>query len=444
MKRNIKKYDFTKYTLKTIPEEPGVYIFYDAKGSIIYIGKSRSLRNRLKTYLNKNIFGKTDKLVQNIKKLSYIKVESEVEALLLEAKLIKLYKPYYNIALKDDKSNLFVCITNEKYPRLVSVRPTQLKTDCKYLFGPFINSYSLLSILKFVRKFCPYSTHLPSNAPCFYSQLGLCDPCPSVIENTQDPNEKKMLISQYKSNIRYLRRFFRGDFGSLRKDFYKKMIYYADKEEFENAEAYKEKLKYLDILLTPSDRTERYADDPYYLNIIKKREQRALEKIINNHLNIIISIKRIECYDISHIQGTHSAGSMVTFINSSPEKKFYRHFRLLQSKNNDVESLNEIANRRVKHLKDWGRPDLIVVDGGKGQVNAFKKVFDSLNIPVVGIAKRYEKLIIPLPDRRYVSIKLKGDVLNLIQRIRDEAHRFAQKYHHLLVNKYLIKTDRIS
>jgi excinuclease ABC subunit C len=135
---------------------------------------------------------------------------------------------------------------------------------------------------------------------------------------------------------------------------------------------------------------------------------------------------------------------MVTFINSSPEKKFYRHFRLLQSKNNDVESLNEIANRRVKHLKDWGRPDLIVVDGGKGQVNAFKKVFDSLNIPVVGIAKRYEKLIIPLPDRRYVSIKLKGDVLNLIQRIRDEAHRFAQKYHHLLVNKYLIKTDRIS
>lgn len=444
MRRKLKKYDFSRNTLKTVPQEPGVYIFYDENGSIIYIGKSRSLRDRLRSYLNKNIFGKTDKLVQNIKKLSLIKVESEVEALLLEARLIKQYKPYYNIALKDDKSNLFVCITDEKYSRLITARPMQLNTNCKYLFGPFVNSYSLRSILKLVRKFCPYSTHLPSKTPCFYSQLGLCYPCPSIIEKTKDTKEKRAMVSQYKSNVRYLVRFFRGDFTVLKKEFYKKMIYYSDKEEYENAKAYKEKIGYLNTLLAPSDRTEMYTEDPYYINTIKKRERKVLEKIINSYWQKSISIKRIECYDISHIQGSHSAGSMVTFVNSSPEKKYYRHFRLLQSKNNDVHSLYEIATRRVRHLKNWGVPDLIIVDGGKGQVNAFKKVFAEYAIPVVGIAKRYEKLIIPQQNGRFASVILKGDALNLIQRIRDEAHRFAQKYHHLLVNKYLIKTDKIS
>lgn len=443
MQNSPAKYPFRKSTLKLIPEEPGVYIFYDLENNIIYIGKSKSLRGRLRTYLSNNIFGKTDKLVSNVKSLSYIRVESEVEALLLEAKLVRKHMPYYNIDLKDDKSSLFVCVTNDKYSRLVTTRLRQLNKGFKYTFGPFIDSQSIYQTLKYLRNICPYSTHLPTKRPCFYSQLGLCSPCPSIIDMESDPIKKAKLLSQYKSNIKYLKRFFRGHFGALRKTFIDNMLHYSKLEDFENAQLFKDRLRHLEIMLAPSDRTELYSDDPYYINILKKKGIEGLEKIINIYLKKNISIKRIECYDISHLQGSHSAGSMVTFINSSPEKKYYRHFRLSKSENNDTKSLTEIAKRRIMHMKDWGTSDLIIVDGGKGQIGAFKNVFDSVNIPVVGMAKRYERLIIPLPDGGFVSVAPKDETLKLIQRIRNEAHRFAQRYHHMLVNKYLIKPDKM-
>ncbi len=439
----LKKYSFTKNSLKKAPEEPGVYIFYNKSDNIIYIGKARSLRNRLRNYFNINIFGKTDRLVKKIKSMSFIKVGSEIEAILLEAKLIKYYQPYYNVALKDDKSQLYVFITEEQYPRLITGRKSQIKVGYKYSFGPFINTSVFYSILKTLRKIIPYSTHLPSKRTCLYHQLGLCNPCPSNIEMVKDAKEKDVLLSLYASNIQNLLKFFRGKFGYLKKEFLKEMTYYSNRQEFEKANIYKNKLQYLDVLLTPPDITEKYTDDPHYLSIIRKKERRELERLFYIHLNKKYSIKRIECYDISHIQGSQSTGSMVTFINSSPEKKYYRHFRLIKSKNNDLSSLKEIAERRIGHFDDWGMADLILVDGGKAQVNIFKPLFEKYGLPVAGIAKRFEKLIIPFPNGKFFEIRLTGNALHLVQRIRDEAHRFAQKYHHLLVNRNLIKTDKI-
>ncbi len=444
MTKKLKRYAFIKKFLMKVPEEPGVYIFYDKTGKIIYIGKAISLKNRLKTYLSRNIFGKTDRLVKNINYFSYIKVGSEIEAILLEAKLIKYHQPYYNIALKDDKSRLYVFITSEKYPRVITGRKSQIKVGYDYSFGPFINSNVFYSILKIVRKILPYSTHIPSTRPCLYHQLGLCNPCPSSIESTDDHKIKSELTAAYKSNIKNLVRFFQGRLIFLKKEFNKKMVFYSKIQEYEKANSYKEKIKYLDILLTPPAALENYTDDPYYINTVRKYEQRDLESILYLHLKRKISVKRIECYDISHIQGNQSAGSMVTFINSSPEKKYYRHFRLKLSKNNDVYSLKEIAERRIKHFNDWGRSDLIVVDGGKTQVNVFNKIFEKYEIPVVGIAKRFERLVIPLSGDKYTQVRLTGNALHLIQRLRDEAHRFAQKYHHLLVNRNLINADKIN
>lgn len=439
----LKKYEFCKNNLGLIPEEPGVYIFYNGAGNIIYIGKAKSLKIRLKTYFNKNVFGKTDKLVNNIKKLSFIKVGSEIEAILLEAKLIKNMQPYYNIALKDDKSQLYVVISNEKYPRLTTGRLTQIKTPYEYCFGPFINTRVFYSILKVLRKIVPFSTHLPSKRPCLYWQMGLCNPCPSQIENTKDSNAKMLMIKSYKSNIRSLVRFFKGDFKYLKNEFNKKMVIYSKNEEYEKANIYKKRLFYLNILLTPPNTTEKYTDDPYYIDIVRKKEQSELEQILAPLIKGSNPMQRIECYDISHIQGSQSTGSMVTFIRSSPDKNYYRHFRLRKSKNNDVSSLKEIAKRRTKHFKDWGRADMIVVDGGKAQVNAFKEVFDKYDLPVVGIAKRYEKLIVPIGAHKFKEFRLSGHALHLVQRMRDEAHRFAQKYHHLLVNRNLINADKI-
>ena len=153
-------------------------------------------------------------------------------------------------------------------------------------------------------------------------------------------------------------------------------------------------------------------------------------------------IRRIECYDVAHLQGSEPTASMVTFVDGEPEKNLYRQFKIRQKKgNDDVASLKEVAQRRLKHLSDWGVPDLIIVDGGKGQVGVFHEIFQEHNIPVVGLAKRFESVVIPREDEFIVRKVPKGNALNLVKRLRDEAHRFARRYHHKLLTKMLIPKD---
>jgi len=437
MIHDLPKYEFERSVLKIIPEIPGVYIYFDKDGKMIYIGKAKSLKNRIGSYFNKNIFGKTDRLVKNIKQLSFIKVQSEIESILLEAKLIKLEKPYYNLALKDDKGPSFVYLTKEIFSRILVDRKSPKNIPVKYVFGPFSNTKQLNMILKNLRRIIPYSNHIPATRPCLYRQIGLCNPCPSEIAKSEDLVKEK-LIDIYKNNVKNVRTFFDGNFNKLKNIFISEMNTYSKSQDYESANMIKNKIRILDEIISPKILPENYLDDPYFSRKMVNNELKDFINLLNRYLQIK-SVKKIECYDISHLHGTNSAGSMVTLRYGLPYKKLYRHFRLRKSRNSDTDSLSEIGKRRSNHFSDWGIPNLIIVDGGKPQVNAFVKVFSNFDIPVVGIAKRYENLIIPT-ENGYEEIRLKGGSLKLVQRIRNEAHRFARSYHHKLVSKTLLNS----
>jgi excinuclease ABC subunit C len=435
--KRLKYKSFKKEALKMIPDAPGVYLFFDKNLKNIYIGKAKSLKNRLRSYFYSNLYPKTDHLIKNTRFFSFIKVLSELEAIFLEAKLIKKYKPYYNIALKDDKGPLYIFITNDKYPRLIFSRKNVYHEKYLYIFGPFINSRKVKTIISSLRKFIPYSTHLATKNKCIYSQMGLCNPCPSEIENTIDNTKKNILMKAYSQNIKNLKTFLNGDFRILENYYKNMMMDYAKNNNFEMAQLYKNKLQQFSELITPDNDPDLYTEDPYLESKRIANELTSFNNILKNN-DIKTKLSRIECYDISHIHGTSAAGSMVTFINGYHKKNLYRHFRLKKSVNNDIKSLNEIGSRRIKHFSDWGTPDLIIVDGGKSQVSSFYLIFNQHNIPVVGISKHFEKLVIPHNNGKMNEVILTGDILNIVSRIRNEAHRFALKYHHKIIEKSLL------
>ncbi len=447
----MRKYLFNNIVISKIPEKHGVYTFYDKNKTPIYVGKANSLKVRLRSYLQYHPFGKntnlrlhskehefkidinkTDKLVSNIRYLSYILVDSEIEALLLEAKLIKKYMPRYNILLKDGKKPVYVAITGDKYPIVVITRNP--KDNSQHVYGPFLNSSYINTILDDIRLFIPYSNHLPFKRPCIYRQMGLCNPCPSEIEFFSEEKYKSVLIKQYFRNVRNIKSILNGKIKQLENTFRKSMYKYSVKEMYEEAEIYRNKLIALKNLVQPVANIELYDKDPYLLYKTANIRLADLRKLLSKHFSKI-NLGRIECYDISHIGGSSSAGSMVVFINGLPEKSQYRKFRLRKSFNNDVSSLKEIAIRRTRHFDEWGKPDLIIVDGGKGQTNAFVQVFESYGIPVIGLAKRFERIFIKQIKGNFSVISPKNGALLLLQRIRNESHRFAVSYHRKLVKK---------
>ncbi|KKQ56649.1 MAG: hypothetical protein US75_C0004G0003 [Candidatus Woesebacteria bacterium GW2011_GWC1_38_13] len=387
MLEGVKHLQFTKNNVKKLPLTPGIYIFFNIKGVAIYIGKAKSLKNRVSSYLNTNQYGKTQKLIDSIDKFSYIKVESDIEAYILESNFIKKFKPYYNISSKDDKGPYYVFITADVLPRVLVERKRRNKTKYKYIFGPFYQSRKLFYVLKILKK------------------------------------------------VRY---FFNGKFISLKNRLVAEMKAYSNDEKFEKAKEIKERIDFIDSILQKEIIEDNYLKDPLIRDKDIQNELTELKNILHKYNIFFDPKKRLECYDISHLQGSHSAGSMVVFIDGESVKKHYRHFRLRRSQNNDVSSLKEIAQRRIKHFFDWGKPGIIIVDGGKAQVNTFLNQFSGQNISVCGIAKRYEKLVIPI-NGSFIEYKLEGGALKFIQRVRNEAHRFAQRYHKKLLTKDLLK-----
>lgn len=431
-----KYYKFDKNNLKLLPLLPGIYIYLNKDKKIIYIGKAKSLRSRVKSYFNKNLYGKTDRLVKSIYYFSFIRVESEAESILLEARLIGKYKPIYNIELKDDKGPLYAYLTNERLPRLLLARKNKIENNAKYIWGPFINSRNLKWLLRSLRHIIPYAIHKPAKKMCLYSQMGLCSPCPSQIELDLNTEDKKVLIKKYKRNISNLKLFFSGKFTRLNNSLEKQMQFLSSEQKYEEAQDVKNRILILKEITSSQTAPETYMEDPYYSEKITRKRLHEFRLLLNHYFNVD-SLEKIECYDIAHIQGSNAAGSMVTFVKGKPQKSLYRHFRLRVSRNSDVGSLNEIINRRINHLSEWGTPNLVIVDGGKGQVNVFVKTLSKYHIPVVGIAKRFERLIIP-SEGGFEQIALKGGPLFIVQYMRNEAHRFAQRYHHKLVEKNLL------
>lgn len=427
-------------TLASLPHEPGVYQYKNAAGEIIYVGKAKDLSRRVKQYFQRdNAVGeKTERLVREINDIALIPTTSEFDALLLEAKLIRQYMPKYNVISRDDKSPLYVVITlSEELPRILFVRkgeiPAYEAIRGNAVYGPFQSGFALRALLRQLRSIVPYCTQKERHGkPCFYTHLGLCDPCPSLIVRMTG-GEKQLAIHRYRTNIRRLRALFEGKTRWLSREFEKEMRTFAKNEQFEQAGKVKQQLALLNSL-------SAYRYDPQVFinqgatNIYEEELDELTEKL-RLHYPRITHISRIECFDISNLSGNQAVGSMVVLHDGRPEKSQYRKFRIKTVKGiSDVAMMREVLSRRIKHT-EWPVPQFLLVDGGKTQVSAAREVLEQANwqVPLAGLAKREEELVIPkLGGFEIVRLPLSGRAIKVVMRIRDEAHRFAITYHRLL------------
>jgi excinuclease ABC subunit C len=434
------KFEFSKSRriLSKIPSSSGVYLFW-GQGRVIYVGKAVNLKNRLSSYLSISLAPKTQALIREATQLSFIKVESEIDALLLESALIKKYQPKYNFAAKDDKHPLYIRITKETYPRVITARKIAESEANISFYGPFPSSFAVRSVLKLLRRVFPYCDHKISKKPCLHSHIGLCDPCPAAIERQTDPQIKKRLKKVYLQNIKRLKWVLDRKSLRVEKELISQMVRFSQKEKYEEAKKFRDQLLQLYYITQKPIPAIEFLKNPNLTADLRRKEKDSLKGLLKRYLTID-ALNRIECFDVAHLVGTNPTASMVTFVNGEAEKSFYRRFRIFQKKpKSDVHSLHEVARRRIKHLDDWGRPDLIIVDGGKPQVGVFRNWFLPQGIAVIGIAKRTETLVIPIKKmgtNTFKEIRLNpGPAFSLVTRIRDEAHRFSRSYHHLLVKK---------
>jgi len=446
---------FTPESIDKLPESSGVYLFKDQDNLILYVGKAKNLKRRVSSYFNGRITdSKTDSLTRLIATISIIQVQSEFEALLLEAKLIKKLKPKYNIAWKDDKHYIYIKITAEKFPRILLAR--RYDDEKSLFFGPFPSAFAVRDILSFLRRIFPYCNQKRNiKKPCFYTHIGLCNPCPGAILVTKGKKYDEMRV-EYLNNIRQIKLILAGKSQKVKNYLLKIMKFYAKRNEFEKAALYKSKLENLLYLVNDYHPPQSYIENPNLSQSLFQKETSELLLLLAPYFPKLEkrahegeSGLRIECYDISNISGKQAAGSMVTFINGKPDKKYYRHFRIrLKNTPDDFAMLQEVMRRRLSH-PEWKLPDLFVIDGGKPQLLALKKVLANFGVdtPLIGLAKEYETLVV-CHDHSFTRIRLPraSNTLHLVQRLRDEAHRFAHRYHEMLrlKNLYAVSAQEIS
>lgn len=401
-----------------VPHKPGIYIYKDFENRILYVGKAVDLYHRVASYFVKNQTNtKTTQLVSMIHSVETIVVESELEALILEANLIKKYLPPFNIRLTDDKDYLYIKTTKEDFPRVLTGRKKDI-VDAKKYFGPFPSSRTVKLTLKGLRRVFPWCNSPIKkgiNKPCFYYHLGLCPgPCAGTIDK-----------KNYNKNIRRLELLLEGKSSELTRELSKEMVVFSEKLEYENAGRVKRVLDGLSYLTQPN-RTQMYLQNANFLEDERRLTLGELQRI----LGLPAVPNRIEAYDISNIQGENATGSMVVLTNGEIDKSQYRRFKIhISGKPNDVGMHKEMMQRRLKHF-EWPLPDLFLIDGGIGQVRGVKSILINSNIPIYGLAKRMEWLY--APDGNIIKLPKESLALRLLQKIRDEAHRFAVAYHRKL------------
>lgn len=429
----------TEFLKNKLYRGPGVYVFLDDNYQPTYVGKSINIYDRVKTHL-KSKEVKELALVGASRYLTQIKVDHELEALLLEASLIKKYLPKYNSAAKDDKHPLYIKITKEVFPKIFTSR---IQEKGAIYFGPFPSSITVRKVLKQIRNIFPYcSQSRIGKRGCFYSHIGLCNPCPSNINNLNG-EEKDIERARYMRNIKRITELLRGNEKIIKKQLKKEMIEASKDERYEYAAYLRDQLKALFYITSPYKSANEFIENPVLLDNNKLNQINALYAVLKDHISNFSVPMRIECFDNAHLSGKNATASLVAFVSGKPEKRYYRRFKIKTHKSQDDYSMmSEVIERRMRHLDDWGRPDLIVVDGGKGQVSAAKKIMDehyNSIIPIIGIAKRLEELVIPMGNSFRIIRLDKGNIaLSLIQQMRDEAHRFARSYHFKLRLKDLL------
>lgn len=433
--------------LHKVPDSPGVYLFKDHAGQVIYIGKSINLKKRVRQYFTESDvpFDKTKILIAQIYSIRIIQTTSEFDALLLESNLIRRYQPKYNIISKDDKSRLYVCLTMSlKLPRILLLRKSQLRqlnTKDK-LFGPFQSGNIARQLLRTTRTAIPFCTQKVRNgAACFYTHLGLCNPCPSLIEKLPTTQERKLLTAAYRRNISRICNVLSGKSSTVLRQLEKEMEHEAKALHFEQANVLKIQIANLINLTTKSDRSALYMDLLPDVSDIHTKELTELQHILFPYYPNISNLHRIECIDIANLSGTHATGSLVVLTDSQIDTDQYRRFRIkTKEAYDDAAMMREVLCRRFNHT-EWQYPDLLLVDGGKPQIKSALKslAFHHISIPVIGLTKRHEEIIVPLDSSfRTIRLSLTSPTLLLLERIRDEAHRFARRYHHDLRMRYLL------
>lgn len=398
-----------------LPAEPGVYFMKDAAGKLLYIGKATSLKTRVGSYFTRPADARIEKMVSQIAAIDYEITPTAVDALVLEANYIKKFQPPYNVMEKDDKSFVHLVFTREKFPRPVLIRAYELarlpKRQFLKVFGPYHSAAAVRASLDILRKAFPWSTCVPGKKrPCFYRHLGLC---PGVCSGEISP-------ADYRVIIRGLMKFFEGKRAAVVKDIRESMKKAALAERFEEAAEWRNRLYQLEHIRDLA---------------MLKREDAG----VGGYIDIF---GRLEGYDISNISGQDAVGSMVVFKDGEPKKSEYRKFKIRSVIGpNDTAMIEEVLRRRFGRAANaeaerWPNPDLILIDGGAGQLNAAKRALAAhgLRIPLVGIAKGFDRkqdeLVYDKSD--YELARLVQAFKPMLQRLRDEAHRFAVGFHRKL------------
>ncbi len=447
--------------LKSLPHSPGVYFHKDTSGEVIYVGKAAVLKNRVRQYFQskRDMDIKTLALVAEIYDTDWVETESEIDALFLESEMVKRYMPRFNILLRDDKSQSYVRIDmKSKWPCVTFTR-NPLDDGADY-YGPFYNGYALKKALRYLRKTFPYYTKPPreGDRPSLDAHIGL-----EPLSLTSD---------EYKTELRKLVSYIKGNRVQLVRELERDMRVAADSHDFEKAAQLRNRLQNLREL-----KRRIMFGDREFLDISKDKALVQLRDL----LGLEAVPARIEGFDISHISGTNVVASQVVFVNGVSSRSDYRKYKLSRQQNDDYASMYEVIHRRLspKNIASWGLPNLLLIDGGKGQLDAAIRAARKreVAVPIISIAKREEEIIIHAdfscvkstyldaiykdsldgifvmregeyyivnlhPDQRNAgshSKNLRGgtlsryaDTVKLFQRIRDESHRFAVSYHTVL------------
>lgn len=515
-----------------LPLVPGVYLLKDSADRILYVGKAKSLKKRVKSYFRGDLDPKTRALMNQFHHLEYMVTDTEKEALILESNLIKKHMPRYNIRLKDDKRYPYIRVTNEKFPRVIITR--RVLDDGSYYYGPFPEATTLRRLVKFIKALFKVRDCKNMDGPCLNYQIDLCNaPC-----------DNKISEEEYKKLVDNVSLFFEGKYDEIMKALKDEMIDAAQNKEFEKAAVLrdqinsvedvleKQKMEFTrsldqDVIASASDEElacvvvfsvrdgkiigkedflmsgaensseekivtaflKQYymgprhvpskiilhkdvedrkliaewlgekRDSPVDLEVPDHGVEYRLARMVSKNAQILLNHqkevkgalvdlkkylgipripKRIEAYDISNISGKNAVGSMVVFENGAPKKSSYRRYKIETEGPDDYAMMKEMLTRRFTSLinNQGSEPDLILVDGGKGQLNIALEVFNNLNVqyPVIGLAKEFEHVFIPQTPSPLI-LPRNSEALLLLQRIRDEAHRFAITYHKNLRSK---------
>ena len=421
--------------VRRFPTTAGVYLMKDAQGRVIYVGKAVNLKSRASSYFTQAaaVDRRTAELVTEIADIDFLDTDTEVDALLLEARLIKDIRPRFNSELKDDKTFPYLEITTrEDFPRVEFTRTPQSKGT--KLYGPFTNAKQLrgtITVLQKIFRFRNCSLDIEDGdekwrwfRPCLLHSINQCTaPCNLRISK-----------EDYRKDINKLKLFLEGKKDRLLNEMKKEMQAASEEKDYETAARLRDEIQLLDSLHERGNLEDHAQPEVFYID--PKKGMQGLKKVFQ----LPELPRRIEGVDIAHLQGGETVASLVQFIDGLPFKHGYKRFKIRTVKGiDDYASIREVVSRRIRRLHQEGEsfPDILLIDGGKGQLNAAMTAMQELGVDppfTISLAKREEEVFVPgETEPRRLSRHSYG--LRLLQYVRDESHRFAQHYHHLLRNK---------